>query len=255
MSKVAKTIVFNALYAAVAIALVLTVWAAGAAIVGSEFVLPDIPTAFAAFKDILSLRSFWIGLSYTLLRSAVGFCISIALFAVLFYLSTAFTGARRVIEPIISAMRTLPTIAVALILAIWAGGNGAPVILSVFVIMPIMYSAVRARVAAVPKELTEVCRICGAGRYATFKALWFPYAASALPETLSGAFSYNIKAVLGAEILISTANSLGMLMQVARMYYETAMLIAMTLAAVVVSVVSEAILRAVLGIALRRYRD
>lgn len=255
MSKTARTIIFNALYVAVAVALVLSVWAAGAAAVGSEFVLPDIPTTFAAFKDVLALQAFWLGLSFTLLRSVVGFSISLVLFAILFYLSTAFDGARRVIEPLISALRTLPTIAVALILAVWAGGNGAPVILSVLVIMPIMYSSARARVATVPKELIEVCRICGAGRFGTFKALWFPYAAAALPETLSGAFSYNIKAVLGAEILISTADSLGMLMQVARMYYETAMLIAMTLAAVIVSVASEMILRAVLGAALGRFRD
>jgi len=118
-----------------------------------------------------------------------------------------------------------------------------------------MYSSARARVSAVPRELEEVCLICGANRLQTLRALWLPCLASGLPDNFSSAFSYTVKTVLGAEILAQTAESLGMLMKLSQLYLQTSLLIALVIAAVVVSVVCEYILKAVLSIALARYRD
>ena len=128
-------------------------------------------------------------------------------------------------------------------------------ILAVLVIMPILYSSARARVATVPTELNEVCRICGANRRQTLCSVYLPTAAAGLPDALSSAFSYNVKAVIGAEILVQAAGSLGMLMNLAKAYLMTASLIAMTFFAVVLAVASELALRALLNFALAKYRE
>lgn len=243
------------MYAAAAIAIILCAWAIGAAVVDSKFVLPSISQTWAAFGDVFKNPQFYRAVGGTLLRSLIGFAISLALFFVSLYLSTAFDGVKRILEPIISALRSLPAVAVTLILAITIGGYGAPVVLGVLVIYPIMYSAARARLAVIPRELKEVCDICGAGRWTTFRALYLPCLAGGLPEITASAFSYNVKTVIGAEILAQTAVSLGMMMQLARSYLMTAMLIALVLVAVVVSVVIEAVLRVVLKLMLRNFVD
>ena len=189
------------------------------------------------------------------MRCVISYAISVALFFALFCLSAAFDGFRRFIDPLISALRTMPTVAVALILALVVGGYVAPVVLAVLVIMPILYSSARARVATVPTELTEVCRICGANRRQTLSSVYLPTAAAGLPDALSSAFSYNVKAVIGAEILVQAAGSLGMLMNLAKAYLMTASLIAMTFFAVVLAVASELALRALLNFALAKYRE
>ena len=76
-----------------------------------------------------------------------------------------------------------------------------------------------------------------------------------MPDALSSAFSYNVKAVIGAEILVQAAGSLGMLMNLAKAYLMTASLIAMTFFAVVLAVASELALRALLNFALAKYRE
>lgn len=255
MNKRAKKHLINALYVCALIAVVFAAWAIGAAAVGDAFVLPSIPQTFSALGETLALRSFWTGLGGTLLRCVISYAISVALFFALFCLSVAFDGFRRFIDPLISALRTLPTVAVALILALVVGGYVAPVVLAVLVIMPILYSSARARVATVQTELIEVCRICGAGRRQVLAAVYLPTAAAGLPDALSSAFSYNVKAVIGAEILVQAAGSLGMLMNLAKVYLMTASLIAMTFFAVVMSVVFELALRAVLNAALAKYRE
>ncbi|MDE6401542.1 MAG: ABC transporter permease subunit [Clostridiales bacterium] len=255
MDRRVKKVAYNALYAAAVIAVALGIWAIAAAAVGSEFVLPKIETTFRAFGDVLDSSDFWTGLCGTLLRSVIGYFVSLVLFFGTFFLSTAFYSFKRIAEPIVSALRSLPAVAVTLILTLAVGGFGTPIVLGVLVIYPIMYSAAKARTATVPAELIEVCRICGAGRVKTFTSLWLPCLAGALPESLATAFSYNVKAVIGAEILAQTVNSLGMLMKLAQIYLEPALLIAYVIAAVVVAVLCECVLRGALKIVLRKYSD
>lgn len=255
MKRARKTLIINLLYTVVAVALIMAAWWAAAAAADSEFVVPEIGATFAAFKNVFENPEFWHGLIGTLLRSVVGFAVSLGLFFVTFFLATAFNGFKRVAEPIIGAMRSLPAVAVTLILMLAVGGNVTPVILGVLVIYPIMYSSAISRTATLPKELKEICILCGGGRLTTFKSVYLPCLAGGLPESLATTFSYNIKAVIGAEILAQTVNSLGMLMKLSQVYLQPAMLMAFVIAAVVVSVVAEAVIRLVLTFALRRFVD
>lgn len=255
MSKRVKKRLIDALYVVALVAVIFAAWAICAAAVDDSFVLPGVAETFSALGETLALRAFWTGLGGTVLRCVISYAISVALFFALFCLSAAFDGFRRFIDPLISALRTMPTVAVALILALVVGGYVAPVILAVLVIMPILYSSARARVATVPTELNEVCRICGANRRQTLCSVYLPTAAAGLPDALSSAFSYNVKAVIGAEILVQAAGSLGMLMNLAKAYLMTASLIAMTFFAVVLAVASELALRALLNFALAKYRE
>ena len=250
-----KNVAKNVAYVAVVIGLVLSVWAVAASVVGSKIILPDIGETFGELGRILRLHAFYSALVGTLIRSAIGYAVSVALAFVLFYLSSTFKTVAGLIKPIVSVLRTLPTMAVSLVLAIWAGANAAPVILGVLVIAPTVYSALVARTATVSRELIEIAKLCGAGRTKTFLFVTVPNAAAALPESLSSALSFNIKIVIAAEILMQTAKSLGMLMAQAQTYYMTATLIALVAAAVIISVMLEYVVRAVLYFALSKYRD
>lgn len=249
-----KTIA-DILYTGTAIAIALAGWAIGASIAQSEFVLPNIADTLTALPRVFASAEFWSGLCGTLLRSCVGYSIAVALFFATFYLSMSFRVFMRIVEPVISMLRSLPAVAITLVLILALGGNGAPVLLGILVIFPIMYSSARSRTATVPSELLEICRICGANRWQTFRAVHLPTLAGGLPDSLSSAFSYNIKAVIGAEILAQTARSLGMLMKLAQTLLQPALLIALVLVAIIVAVVAEAIIRALLSAVLERYRE
>ena len=253
MTRVRKKILADVLFTAVAVALVLVVWYAVSAAVDSEFIVPSVGAAFRALAFVFETEQFWTGLGGTLLRCVWGFAAAFVLFIVTFGLSTAFYSFRKIAEPIISALRSLPAVAVTLILIISVGAKIAPVVLSVTVIYPIMYSSAKARAATVSRELKEICRICGASRWATFKALWFPCIAGGLAENAATAFSYNVKAVVGAEILAQTASSLGMLMKLSQINLQPDLLVAYVISAVVVGALCEWILRVLLSVALKKY--
>ncbi|MDE6029894.1 MAG: hypothetical protein K2F90_06220 [Clostridiales bacterium] len=255
MKHAKKTFIINALYIAVAVALIFVAWWAASVAADSEFVVPTIDATFSAFKKVFENPEFWHGLLGTLLRSVIGFAVSVALFFVTFFFATAYDGFKRVAEPIIGAMRSLPAVAVTLILMLVVGGNVTPVVLGVLVIYPITYSTAISRTATLPKELKEICVINGGGRLTMFKSVYLPCLAGGLPESLATTFSYNIKAVIGAEILAQTINSLGMLMKLSQVYLQPAMLVAYVIIAVVISVVLETVIRVTLKLALSKYCD
>lgn len=251
-SKVRKT-AENALYAVAVVGLIFAVWSIAAAVVGSEFIMPTVPDTFRALGETLALPSFWRALGATLLRCALSFAVSVALFFALFFLSSAFDAAARIVRPIVSVLRTLPTMAVSLVLAIWTGAKVAPIVLGVLVIMPVLYSSAAARAGTVPKELREIARLCGASRAQRFFNVTLPYAAGGFSESLPSALSFTVKIVIAAEILMQTAGSIGILMYKAQVYYMTATLLALVAAAVIVSVALEYIARAVLVVTLSRF--
>ena len=253
--RVKKALLFNVLYVAAAVWIILGAWWVLSKAADSEFVVPSIGATFRAFSDVFKNPEFWDGLLGTFVRSTVGFVIAVALFFVTFFLSTAFYPFKRIAEPIIAAIRSLPAVAVTLIFMLAVGGNVTPVVLGIIVIYPIMYSSAISRTATLPKELKEICVICGGGRLTMFKSVYLPCLAGGLPESLATAYSYNIKAVIGAEILAQTANSLGMLMKLSQLYFQPAMLVVFVIVAVVMSVVLEVIIRVSLKLALRRYVD
>lgn len=252
-SVVVKKLAVNALYFAAVIGIVLGVWAIGAYVADSEFVLPDIPTTFSALGNVFALPVFWSALGRTMLRCVISYAISVAMAGGLFFVCSISVPVSRIVKPIVSALRTLPTMAVSLLLAIWAGANAAPVILGVLVVMPMLFSALVARTATLPTELIETARLFGAGRARVFGSVTLPYAASSLPESLSTAFSFGVKIVIAAEILMQTAGSLGMLMFLSQAWLQTAMLIAYVFIAVVLSVLSEYVIRAILRAALKKF--
>ena len=255
MNGTIKKAAVNALYVVVVIGAVLAVWWAAAELTDSELVLPGISATFSEFGTVFGNPEFWTGLSGTLLRSVLAYVISIVLFFATYFFAVSFGPFARAADIFVSALRSLPAVAVTLILILAVGGKGTPVVLGVIVIYPMMYSAARARTATVPAELKEVCLICGAGKIKTFSSLWLPRLAGGLPDMLSSAFSYNIKTVIGAEILAQTADGLGMLMKLSQIYLESAMLVAFVIAAVAVSVVCELILKLVLKAVLYKFSD
>lgn len=253
MTKRTKNFLYSAIYVVVLVAIIFGTWAVASAVIGTEYILPDIGVTFAALGELLSGRSFYVSLGGTLLRSVIAYGLSFVLFFALFFFSVSFDGFKRVITPLMGALRTLPTMAIALVFAIWAGARLTPIILGVTVVLPQLYSAFIAHNASTSTELGEVCKICGASRAQRFAALYLPHAAGVMPEVLSSSLAFSVKIVIAAEILMQTAESIGMLMSLSQMYLHTAKLIALTFAAVVVSVALETVLRLVLRKSLDRF--
>ena len=138
-------------------------------------------------------------------------------------------GLRAFFAPIISVVRTVPTMAVILMLLLWTTPNMVPVIVSALVLFPAVYAAALAALDEVGENYGELTRAFRVPLLRRIGKMYLPLAAPVMLKQAGGIFSLGLKVVISGEVLASTYRSLGGMMQDAQMYLNMPRLMALTL--------------------------
>lgn len=243
MSEKAKKILSDVLYPLVVVAAVVGVWAIAAAAMGVSMILPTPVEAVREFFAYLGSASFWRAIGNTAWRAAYSFAISFILAIVFAVLSCFFKTAEKLIRPFVAIIRAVPTMAVILILIICLNSRIAPAAVAVIVIFPTMYSSFYAAIRGVDPKLVQMSKVYSVSARDRLFRLYLPNMAEGLFEGSASGVSLNIKLVIAAEVQAQTMSSLGNLMYNAKWMLETEKLFALTVAAIILSVACEWIIR------------
>ncbi len=222
-----NSIVRSALQTLAAIAVLIGIWGVAYLAAGNELLLPSFFDCVKAAGQALGQKSFWIGFSSTLLRVLIAFLISASLavvFAVISYLLPVFGG---IFSKITAALRTLPTLAITLILLVWTNATVAPVAVAFLSLFPMLYAGYFAALAEVDAGLIEMSKVYRVPLKSRIFRLYLPSIAPYALRESTAAVSFALKLVVSAEVLANTYKSLGGLMQEAKLYYEMPTLFAL----------------------------
>ena len=210
-----------------AIVFLVGVWLVAYLAVGNELIVPSFFDSVREMGELLGGRGFWIGFLHSLLRSLNAFVISFLLaviFAVFAYLYPSFGS---FLAPVVSALRSLPVLAVLLILLSFLGADEAPVAVAFLSLFPMLYVSVLTALSSVDKHLIEVSRVQGTPLWRKVTAIYLPLSAPYILKEGAAALSFSVKLVVSAEVLANTAKSLGGMMQEAKIYAEIPQLFAL----------------------------
>ena len=222
-----------------AIAFLIVVWLVAYLIVGNELLIPNFVDSLKAGGKLFISAAFWRGLGMSMLRVLIAFGISFALalvFAVIAYMYPSFGG---FLAPIVSALRSLPVLAVLLILLSFLGVGEAPIAVAFLSLFPMLYTGILAALSGIDKQLLEISRVYGASFWGRVGRVYLPLTAPYVLREAGGALSFAIKLVVSAEVLANTAKSLGGMMQEAKIYAEIPQLFALVGVSFVVGLVLE----------------
>lgn len=229
----------NALLSLTAIVTLWLAWIVAYYIVRNEYVLPSFRDAFAEMGRILVDASFWRAFLNTFLRTLWAFLASMALGIVMSVCAHLVKGLRAFFAPIISVVRTVPTMAVILMLLLWTTPNMVPVIVSALVLFPAVYAAALAALDEVGENYGELTRAFRVPLLRRIGKMYLPLAAPVMLKQAGGIFSLGLKVVISGEVLASTYRSLGGMMQDAQMYLNMPRLMALTLLVLLMGFVLE----------------
>lgn len=160
MKKSAK-ILKNAAYPIAVIAIVLIAWYFAAIAADSEFILPEPVATLRALTALLGEPGLWTAFGATVLRAIVAFISSLAAALILALVSRFFKPLESLLSPLVSVLRALPTMAVVLLLIVWAGARKAPVIVAVMVLLPTLYAAFTEALGNVNRDVIDMAKIDG----------------------------------------------------------------------------------------------
>lgn len=234
-----KVLLKNLIQTAVAIGLLLLTWLIAYLCVGNPLLIPAPWESGKEFGVLLSSGGFWRGFFSTVLRVILAFGLSFVLavvFAVIAYLYPTFNG---IFTPVVSAMRSLPVLAIVLILLSVLGAGATPIAVAFLSLFPMLYTGVLAALSGIDKHLIEVSRVYGASRFGRIWRVYLPLSSPYVLREAGGALSFALKLVVSAEVVAVTARSLGGMMQEARVYAEIPQLFALVMLVFVVGLILE----------------
>ncbi len=229
------------LFSALALVFLWAAWLIAAAVVRNEYVLPSFWEACGETGRLLSDAAFWRAFGNTLLRTLLAFSISLLLGAGLAFAANLHRAVRAFFAPVVSVLRTVPTMAIILILLIWTNPRIAPVVVSLLVLMPAFYAATLAALDEADERYGELARAFGVSGGRKLVKMYLPLSAPPVLKQAGGIFSMGLKITISGEVLSNTYQSLGGLMQEAKMYLEMPRLFALTLVSILLGFLLEGV--------------
>ena len=249
-----QTVTSTLLFAAAAFLALFALWGAAYAIVGNPLLVPSLKETFSAMALILKEKEFYAAFLQTVSRVLISFAYSFfpaMALAVAAYMSAPV---RRIAAVFISALRSLPTMAILLMILVWTTPKNAPVVVAFIALFPLLYTGVLTALFSVDERYKSVCVVY---KVPLGKQIFRMYLPQILPPVLresAGALAFSVKLVVSAEIMANTFKSLGGLMQDAKIYLDMPRLFALTLLAVLAGLILETIGNLLALIAERRVK-
>lgn len=219
----------NIFFSLLAVAAMIAAWVVAYYSVRNDYVVPSFPDALQEVWAQLGSAEFWTAFGNTLGRSLAAWLLAFALAVAFAALSAARGPFRRFFAPFISVMRTVPTMAITLMLLIWTKPAVAPVIVAFMMIFPLTYAQLIAAYEGIDPQISEMAAIYKVSLRDRLFRVFIPMM---LPDVLSQAganFSLTLKVMISAEVLASTFRSVGGLIHTAAVELATARMFALVL--------------------------
>ncbi len=239
--KIKREKVLNLILPLVSLTCLVTIWAIAASAINSEYILPSVKDTMENLVMLLFKSEFYKAFFSTLFRSFISFIISFSLAFILAYMTYKIKAVKRVISPIISVMRALPTIAIVLLLLFWTNSKIAPIIVTMLVVLPTSYTQFEGAFFILDTTVIEAGRVDGASEKQVFLHIELPLIMPTVLLSIGSGISLNFKLMVAAEVISQTAYSLGYLLNTSKVYFEIAKMLAIVTVTVIFGVLTEAV--------------
>lgn len=234
-----KLLLKNVIQTLAAIVFLIVVWLIAYFSIGNELLVPSFKDSLKQMANFLTKSAFWTGVGYTLLRALYAFLLSFLLgliFAIIAYLVPAF---EKFFAPIAAAFRSVPVLALLLILLCFLGVNQAPIAVAFLSLFPMLYTDILTALLGVDKQVIDSSRVCGTPLFRRIYAIYLPLSAPYICRQSGAALGFSVKLIVSAEVLANTTKSLGGMMQEAKIYENMPQLFALVTASFVIALLLE----------------
>lgn len=234
---VATTLAFGA----AAFLALFALWTIAYFAVENDFLVPSLKDTFVSLGELLTDGAFYLAYKNTLLRVLRAFFVSFfpaALFAVLSYLCKT---AQKIAAVFVSALRSLPSMALLLMILVWSTPKKAPVIISFLSLFPMLYTGILNALLSVDEKYKAVCEVFEVPWHKRIFQMYLPQSFPYVLRESAGAASFAVKLVVSAEVVASTFKSVGGLMQEAKIFTDMPRLFALMLLAVLTGLLLETV--------------
>ncbi len=206
-------------------------------------VLPTPWKTFGRFFEELARPKLWRGLLSTLSASLISFFAAYFLGLALAAAAYFFSPLKSFFEPIITVLRSMPTLGVTLILFIFFSGRTSAIIIASLVSFPVVYQNMLAALDGMDKDLLEMARVFGVSKKDRFFSVVLPQISEYIFSALIAGFGLNLKVIVASEIVAIPRSNLGSYINGAYISGDFFMMFVWVFAVIVLSFVCESVIK------------
>ena len=223
------------------------VWQYAAHVIGQDLFLVSPFKVLEILWTQIKEVSFWKTVNYSFVRIVSGFMLAIFVGVILAMISASSPVLRILFTPFFDVMKSIPVASFIILVLIWAGSSKLSVVISFFMVLPIMYTNVLQGIMKIDKKLLEMAKVF---RIKFGKKLMTIYIPGTLPYFSAGCkvgLGLCWKSGIAAEVIGLPDGSIGEKLYQAKIFLSTGELFSWTLVIILISFLFEKFFFIVLG--------
>ena len=193
----------------------LGIWEITAAVINVQIILPRIGDVAIALGEILIIPKSYITIGMSLLRCLISFSAAFVLGVLLGILGGISKTLAAAIRPLTVVLKSMPTMAIVLILMLAIGKDASPIVIGIMLVFPVIYETVKTAVENIDIRIIELARLDGITAAESVRHIYIPITMPYIAGAVASSAGLTIKGVISAEIVAYTAMSIGWEMKIA----------------------------------------
>ena len=178
-------------------------------IINNEVIFPSIITVFNSFFSLISKTKTYLIIIYSISRLTFALIVGFFLAFILALLATKYKSIHIFLRPYFYILRSIPFVAILLIIMVLTSINDTPVILTTLIIIPILYDSIYYGMTNIDQNLNNVWLLDTKINYKVMSKILIPLSWPNIKVGLITAISTGIKLIIMAEFICGTPNSIG----------------------------------------------
>ena len=156
------------------------------------------------------------------------------------------------LSPVMQLVKATPVASFIILALVWVSGSSLSILISFFMVLPVLYGAVRTGIESADGQLLEMARVFRLPLPCRVKAIWLPAVLPAFRQGCSVALGICWKSGVAAEVIGLPDGSIGDALYRAKITLSTGELFAWTFVIIVLSAAFEKLFLALLDKAVAR---
>lgn len=213
------------------------IWQIASMIIGSEVVLPSPYLTFKGLIEVIKSSDFLKIILSTLGRTFISFML--ALITALFLgITSAFNKyVYNFMIPVLTVMRSLPTIGFIILALIWLSQSSAPILVGFVMSFPIFFDAIIGSILNLDKKILDMAKVYKIKKGNLIKSIYLPSISFAICRIMVSNFSLTMKLVIGGEVIGQPKYGIGTALFVEKNYLNTNMVFAWIILVIIIGII------------------
>lgn len=222
------------------------VWEAVSLIADQEIFLVSPHRVLLHLFSILPTADFWRAVFFSFLRISLGYWLAVLAGVFLAGIAAGFSFCREILSPLIHTIRSVPVASFIILVLICLPSRMLSVLIAFLIVLPVIYENTLKGIGETDVRMLEMAEIFRISLYRRIRYIYTPSVEPYLLTACTAAMGMAWKAGTAAEVIGITGGSVGERLQQAKTYIDTPEVFAWTIVIILLSLLSERIMRLVL---------